>query len=995
MAKGRRRGDVLPAAEDGMMLDRLRSTWPSRCNFGFMTLAAAGLGGCYALSQINYLLFHTLVELSAVIVSCAVFIFFWNTRRYLDNGFFLFIAVACLVTGALDLTHALAYPGVSIIPGATGNQSIQAKTVGRWICSLSFLIAPLFLRRKINLPVTIAAYGAVLVLVIAAIFRWHILPTCYVPGGGMADFEQLARGINGALFLAAAALLARKRSALDAGVFRLLFAALMVNTASEFMSAVSRDFYGSVKVLAHLSQVVSLYLIYRALVNVSLTKLCDLAFRDLKQSQDALRKERDFFAVILKTTGATVAVLDPEGRLVRYEPGSEDRGGYCPDEVLGKYVWDCFTSPEDRDANKAIFAQLGSSAVPSRRETAMVAKDGRRLIVQWTAVGLRNAEGDVECVAATAVDMTGLRQAEESRARSLRRLAGVNRLQEELLLPASLEEKFKKITNAAVELIDLDFCRIWMVEPGDLCNTGCVHAAATEEGHQCRRRDKCLHLIVSSGRYTHIDGGHRRVPLGAYKIGRIAADTEKKFLTNSVTTDPRVADHQWAKTLGLVSFAGYRLHDARGNTTGVLAAFAKHPISEESDAFLANLADTTSKVIVDRHAGDELRQSQKLEGIGQLAGGIAHEFNNLLQVIGGYTRCVLDELPPDQPAHGDLAQVLKAADRAAALTRQLLGFSRRSAIQPKSTDANTVVRDLAKLVQPLIGEHIALKLALGENVGNVYADAGELQQALLNLCVNARDAMGAPANGHSGGTLVLKTGRAVVTESHWGPDFELAPGTYIVFSVSDTGCGIPREILPRVFEPFFTTKEVGKGSGLGLAMVHGIMRQHKGAVHVYSEVSTGTTFRLYLPVGDDQPAEQNREEPLCIPLGNETILIAEDDPTVRKITIRTLKDAGYTVLAACDGLEAVRMFQEHRDSIALVLLDVVMPKMSGHEAHRRIRDLAPETKVVFCTGYDRDTVQCDGLVGEGLPLVQKPFTAQALLSVVREVLDAPAPCQAT
>ena len=225
----------------------------------FFALAVAALCGCYGPSQTNFLLFHTLVELSAAIVSCAVFLFFWNTRRYLDNGFFLFIAVACLVTGALDLTHALAYQGISIIPGATGNESIQAKTAGRWICSLSFLIAPLFLRRKINLPLTIAAYGVVLALAIAAIFRWHILPSCYVPGEGMAGFEQFARGLNGVLFLVAAALLARKRTALDAGVCRLLLAALLVSASSEFLSAVSGDFYGLLKVLAHLSQVVSLY----------------------------------------------------------------------------------------------------------------------------------------------------------------------------------------------------------------------------------------------------------------------------------------------------------------------------------------------------------------------------------------------------------------------------------------------------------------------------------------------------------------------------------------------------------------------------------------------------------------------------------------------------------------------------------------------------------------------------------------------------------------
>lgn len=569
----------------------------------------------------------------------------------------------------------------------------------------------------------------------------------------------------------------------------------------------------------------------------------------------------------------------------------------------------------------------------------------------------------------------------------LRRLEGVNRLQEELILPAPLEEKFKKITQTAVELLDLDFCRIWSVRPGDLCDSGCVHAGASDETRRCPRRDRCLHLLASAGRYNHTDGDHRRVPLGLYKIGRIATGEEKKRATNNVTTDPNVVDHAWAERLGLVSFAGYKLHDARGKTTGVLAMFAKRPVSEEDDAFLSHLAETTSKVIMDHHAEEELRQAQKLEGVGQLAGGVAHEFNNLLQVIDGYTCAGMEGLAPEEDRYADLEQVRKAAERAAALTRQLLGFSRRRAIEPKSTDANQVVRDLAKLIRPAIGEHIVLDLAFGTPAGTVYADAGELQQALLNLCLNARDAM------PSGGNLVLKTEKAVVTEPLWDSQFDIKPGTYVVFSVSDTGCGIPRDIQQRIFEPFFTTKEVGKGTGLGLALVYGVVRQHKGAIHLYSEVGIGTTFKLYLPPGDGEAEEAREEEAGSMLRGSETILVAEDEPMVRNLTVRTLEKAGYTVLAASDGEEALEVFEEHRSEIALVVLDAIMPKLTGHEVHRRIKEVSPETKVICSTGYDRETSRSECLVRENVPLLQKPFTARTLLSTVRETLDAQILCQ--
>ncbi len=842
------------------MWDRVRTWFTGRCQWRCVTILASGLLGCYALSQFNYALFHSLVKLSALVIACAVFMFFWNARRFLDNGFYLFIATGCLVAGILDLTHVLTYTGVSILPGTGACESFQAETAARWTVAISFLAAPFFLRRRINPAITLTAYSLGLAFVLAVIFRWNALPVCYISGAGATSCGQLSRGLSCAVFLAAAGLLVWRRKELDAGVFQRLFAALIASSASELASAIAVKWAGPLNTVGDLCQVVSLYFIYKALVEVGLTKPYDLLFQNLKQ-------------------------------------------------------------------------------------------------------------------------------ANESQTRSLRRLEGVNRLQEELILPAPLEEKFKKITDAAVDLLDLDFCRIWSILPGDLCDTDCVHATTTDEARLCRRRDRCLHLMASSGRYTHTDGGHRRVPLGLYKIGRIATGEEKKTVSNNVTADPNVADHQWARRLGLVSFAGYKLRDARGNMTGVMAMFAKHPISEEDDAFLSHLADTTSKVIMDHQAEEELRQSQKLEGVGQLAGGVAHEFNNLLQVIDGYTCAGMEGLAPEEERYTDLDQVRKAAERAASLTRQLLGFSRRRAIEPKSTDANLLVHDLAKLIRPTIGEHIFLQLALSDDVGTVYADAVELQQALLNLCLNARDAM------RAGGTLVLKTERTFVSEPLWDSHFDIKPGPYVIFSVCDTGCGIPRDIQQRIFEPFFTTKEVGKGTGLRLALVYGVVRQHKGAIHVYSEVGMGTTFKLYLPPGGEK-AEQDCVQPSSSALfGDETILVAEDESMVRSFAVRTLEKAGYTVLAAADGEEALRRFEENRDLISLVILDAVMPKLSGHEVHRHIRQVAPDVKVVCCTGYDRETARSECLVRENVPLIQKPFSTQTLLSTVRQTLDAQSQCQ--
>ncbi len=373
--------------------------------------------------------------------------------------------------------------------------------------------------------------------------------------------------------------------------------------------------------------------------------------------------------------------------------------------------------------------------------------------------------------------------------------------------------------------------------------------------------------------------------------------------------------------------------------------------------------------------------------MGQLAGGVAHEFNNLLQAISGYANYAMEGLSPQEERYSDLEQILKASERATALTRQLLGFSRRRAIEPKNIDSNQLVRDLAKLVRPAIGEHISMEFALADDVGTVYADGGELQQALLNLCINARDAM------PSGGSILLKTERVFLTAPCWDSQFNIEPGEYVVFGVADTGCGIPRDIQQRVFEPFFTTKAVGKGTGLGLALVYGIVRQHNGAIHLYSEVGIGTTFKLYLPGARESAESGCAEEIGSSPRGRELILVAEDEPMVRKLTVRTLERAGYQVLAATDGEEAMRIFQANSNTISLAVLDAIMPKHTGHEVQRYIKQISPDARVVFCTGYDPEMARSQCLVDDNVLVIQKPFAPQTLLSAVRRALDAEPQCQ--
>src|SRR6267378_3899000 len=382
----------------------------------------------------------------------------------------------------------------------------------------------------------------------------------------------------------------------------------------------------------------------------------------------------------------------------------------------------------------------------------------------------------------------------------------------------------------------------------------------------------------------------------------------------------------------------------------------------------------------------QFRQSQKLEAVGSLAGGVAHDFNNLLTVIGGYSQMVMDQIGSSDPQYGRVEEILKASERAAALTRQLLAFSRQQVLEPKILDLNAIVSDTERMLRRLLPANIELVTALSKDLGRIKADPGQIEQVLLNLVINARDAM------PEGGRLVVETSNADVDETYRQMHIEASPGPYVVLGVSDNGTGMTAETQARIFEPFFTTKEVGKGTGLGLSTVYGIVRQSGGSVGVYSEVGSGSTFRAYLPrVESTLEAERRQAAPAVQARGTETILIVEDDARVRTLVQHVLESVGYTVLEATDGQDALGILRKRPGRIHLVLTDIVMPGMSGPELLSRIRREHPGCKGLYMSGYSDKTLSSGQFPQSEAPHLQKPFSLVVLTQRVREVLDAPAP----
>ncbi len=407
---------------------------------------------------------------------------------------------------------------------------------------------------------------------------------------------------------------------------------------------------------------------------------------------------------------------------------------------------------------------------------------------------------------------------------------------------------------------------------------------------------------------------------------------------------------------------GYVLRDAEGRATRMIGA----------------MMDITQR----KQLEDELRQAQKMEAVGRLAGGVAHDFNNLLTIITGRSAILMGRLKADDPLRRSVEQIQKTADRAAGLTRQLLAFSRKQVLQRKVFALNGMVEEVSAMLRRLIGEDVELRLTLGPRAGHVNADPGPLEQALMNLAVNARDAM------PRGGTLALETECLHVAAAHPDRPEALPPGPYAVLRVVDTGVGMDAPTLARIFEPFFTTKEQGKGTGLGLSMVHGVVRQHGGAIQVQSEVGRGTTFQIFLPQVeaaaepvrvDDTPGRETR--------GLETILLVEDEDDVRVLAREVLERHGYTVLEASDGLQALHRYEAGPAGIDMILTDVVMPRMSGRELVDRVRAIRPDVRVLYMSGYTEDAILRHGVLDASTVLLGKPFAPTALLAKIREVLD--------
>ncbi|MBN1615493.1 MAG: PAS domain S-box protein, partial [Deltaproteobacteria bacterium] len=688
------------------------------------------------------------------------------------------------------------------------------------------------------------------------------------------------------------------------------------------------------------------------------------------QAEDVLHESRQRLEFALQ--GGKLGAWDwnPQDGTVLYSDLWAQMLEYRPEEV--EPTVDFFKQhvhPEDSSAVLDRLTGHVEGRLPAyESEHRIRTKSGRWL---WVLDRGRIVERDKDSkpvrVTGVIADITERKQAEETLIRQQRSIKLTNRIAN-IFLTSSRNEVFADVLDVLLKALDSRFGYFGYIdEAGDLISPSLTH----DVWDQCQVAEKSI-VFPRSGwsglwgrslmeKQTLVANENLRVPEGHVAL-------ENALATPIVHHDKLIGQFVVADKAG-----GYDKDD-RDLLESVAAQTA--PI-------LFAIQEEARQKTAHEKLEEQMRQAQKMEAVGRLAGGVAHDFNNMLGIILGHADMILEGLTPDQPFHADLTEIRKAGERSADLTRQLLAFARKQTVAPKVIDLNKTVEGMLKMLHRLIGEDIDMAWIPGEKVWPVKIDPAQIDQVLANLCVNARDAIA------DVGKVTIETGNSVFDEEYCKEHAGFVTGEYTLLTVSDNGCGMDKETLENIFEPFFTTKESDKGTGLGLATVYGVVKQNNGFINVYSEPGQGTTFRIYLPRHRVKEASLPDKEAIRpAARGHETILLVEDEPAILRMTMMMLERTGYKVLAAGTPGEAIALAREHAGEIHLLMTDVVMPEMNGRDLAKNLLSLYPNLKRLFMSGYTANVIAHHGVLDEGVQFIQKPFAKQDLAIKVREVLNA-------
>jgi len=733
-----------------------------------------------------------------------------------------------------------------------------------------------------------------------------------------------------------------------------------------------------------------------------------------KRAEERDRYQMGFISSLLNSIPDIVFYKDMDGVYLGCNEEFARHVGWPREEIVGKTDYDLYTR-EEADEFRVNDRLMLESGGPRHNEEWISYPDGRRVLLDTLKTVLRDSDGNWIGTLGISRDITdrkraeeALRESEERVRRKLRALLDPEEDFYELSLADMIDtetiqklmDDLHRLTGVGVGLMDRNGEFLASTGWQDVCAN--FHRVHPETRRFCEESDTALAADVEPGVFhgykckNHMRDVSTPVVIGGEHVGNL-------FLGQFFYEDEEPDRELFRARARKYGFDEKEYLDALGRVRrysretvecamGFYSRFAEFVSTlSYGNLKLARILEERTRMEEEREKlREQLTQAQKMESVGRLAGGVAHDFNNMLNVIMGYSDMMMHDLSEDSPLRNGLEEIRKAACRSADLTRQLLAFARKQTVAPKVLDLNETVGSMLKMLGRLIGEDIELAWKPAEDLDPVRMDPSQIDQLLANLCVNARDAIG-----HATGTLTIETGRASLDEGYCAVHADFVPGDYVLLVVSDDGCGMDKETLAKIFEPFFTTKGLGQGTGLGLATVFGVVRQNNGFVNVYSEPGKGTTFKIYLPAyKEGREGNEGREGPVCeqamaepAAKGGEAVLVVEDEPATLDMAKLMLERLGYAVLTAPNPDEAVRLAESLSAPIHLLVTDVVMPGMNGRELADRLVALHPDLKCLFMSGYTADVIARQGVLDQGVSFIQKPFSLRELGVKVREVLE--------
>lgn len=886
--------------------------------------------GLYLASIHNYLLFHIIAEVFAIVVAFGMFMVVWNSRRFFDNNSLLFVGIAYVFVASLDFVHTISYYGMGVfVGGDEANHATQLWIAARYLESLSLLIAPLCLRRRLNIPLVMAGYVLVVTLALVSIFA-SVFPDCFLPGTGLTPFKKISEYVISLILIGAVTVFARNRAEFDKKVFTYIILSITATILSELFFTFYVSVYGVSNFVGHALKILSFYLIYKAVIETSLARPYDLLFRNLKRSEDSLTRQREWLRVTLSSIGEGIIATDNEGKVVFMNPVAVTVTGWQRRDAIGQPVTAILKILDNRREGGADFInEVLEERHPAGHTDCPVLclSDGKEIPVEYSVAPITTGEGTVSGIVIVFHDVTEQRRDQD-------RLRKVN------------EELEIKVRERTAEL----------KRQADLLNL--THDAIFVRDHRGR-------ITFWNQGATKIYGWTEEEALGCVSSDLLA------------TSYPRPLMEIESQVFSQGRWDGEVIHTRKDG--GQITVASRWALAADEPI---QILEINSDITEQKNAEHQLRQAQKQEALGVLVGGIAHDFNNILAAIVGFTEMILDRVLPGSREHRHASRVMQAGIRGRDLVRQMLTFSRSSSDERKPVDLGRIVGETVNLLRASIPATIEIRVDRRCKEGSVVlGDPVQMEQVLMNLSTNASYAMR-----ETGGLL------SIGLSDHEVPlveatRYSVEPGPYVKLVVSDTGTGMSSAVIERVFDPFFTTKPAGEGSGLGLSVVLGIVKQSKGFITVESGKDKGSTFAVHLPRITKQPETGGDPGAKAIPTGHERILFVDDEEVLVEAGRQLLDGLGYEVVSATSAGEALETFAGDPTGFDLVITDQTMPQMTGTELAERILLIRPDLPVILCTGYSYLVNEESARAAGVRAFVMKPLTKREMAGTVREVLD--------